>query len=195
VARFEDRLFSELVEQHGALLVDAPPAPLAPAPARRPRTLRRRAPALVTAGLALAAALAAIVIGIGSHGGGTPAYAVVVNANGTVTVTISELVGISGADARLRALGLPVRVVPASTDCPTYPGEFPRAHLSYEQMKQIALPSGPYGAMVITPSAIPQGVTVVIGAREEPASSPALKVAGLNVAYYEGTTTPTCLKF
>lgn len=192
MSRFEDRLWNELAEQHGALLAETPAHALAP-PRIRPRAvLGRRVPALAAAVLALAGALAAIVIGLGSHGA-PAAYAVVSNPDGTVTVTITELAGVTGADAKLRSLGLPVRVVREGAGCPTDPGEFPRARLGPEQEHEIAVPSGPEGSLVIAPSKIPPGDTVVIGARTV-SSSAGVSAVGLEIVVYEGTATPSCIK-
>jgi hypothetical protein len=192
MSRFEDRLWSELVEQHGALLADAPPRALAPIPARAPARRRRLVP-VAALGLALAAALAAIVIALGS-GGGTTAYAVISNPDGTVSVTIKELVGVRGAGEKLESLGVPVRVVRSEAGCPTRPGQYESAHLSAEQSQRISTLAGPASSasVVITPSAIPPGDTVVIGARALE-SGPGVGAVGLEVAVYKGAT-PPCLR-
>ncbi|HXD54670.1 MAG TPA: hypothetical protein VN618_07950 [Solirubrobacteraceae bacterium] len=207
MSRFEDRLFAELVEQHGALLTDAPARALPasgqarrPARVRLPLPLRLRLPAgrLVPAGalaFALAAALAAIVIGFGSGGGGgTPAYAVVSNGDGTVSVTVRELVGVTGANEALRTLGVRARVVHSERACPTQPGEYALARLSSEQSERIAHGGAPSGepSVVLDPSAIPPGDTVVIGARVLEHRR-ALTVTGLEIAIYEGAV-PPCLR-
>jgi len=183
VSSFEDRLWSELVEQHGALLADAPRRAPAPVRARR----RRLAP-VAGLGLAFAAALAAVVIGL-SSGGGSAAYAVTTNPDGTVTVTIRELAGVRGADQKLASLGVPVRVVRSEAGCRVRPGDYESARLSPEQFQRISKLSRAPGsaAIVITPSAIPPGDTVVIGARN---ISPG--AVGLQTAIYRGAT-PTCL--
>jgi hypothetical protein len=187
MSRFEDRLWDELVEQHGAVLADAP---LTFTPARpRPELRRRRRPApLAALGLALAAALTAIVIGLSSTGG-TPAYAVLSNPDGTITVTIRELVGVKGADEKLASLGVPVHVVRSEAGCQVRSGEYKVPRISPELFQRISKLAGPAGsaALVITPSAIPAGDTVVIGARE-----PGPGAVGLQTVIYEGTT-PPCL--
>jgi hypothetical protein len=187
MSRFEDRLWDELVEQHGAVLADAP-LTLTPAHAR-PELRRRRRPApLAALGLALAAALTAIVIGLSSTGG-TPAYAVLSNPDGTITVTIRELVGVKGADEKLASLGVPVHVVRSEAGCQVRSGEYKVPRISPELFQRISKLAGPAGsaALVITPSAIPAGDTVVIGARE-----PGPGAVGLQTVIYEGTT-PPCL--
>jgi len=200
VASFEQRLWDELVERHGALLADAPlPATSLPAPAAetrvRARSRRRRLPLAVAVGIALAAALAAIVIGLASRSTTPPAYAVVRNPNGTVTVTVRELAGVTGADAKLRALGLPVRVVRAYAGCTTRSGAYPRAPLTPEQEAALGVPGrAPDGAasLLIDPAAIPAGDTVVIGAYSL-SESPSKPVVGLEITVYVGTATPSCL--
>ena len=183
MSSFQDRLWGELVEQHGALLADALPRTPAPVRARR----RRLAP-VAALGLALAAALAAAVIGL-SSGGGAPAYAVTSNPDGTITVTIGELAGVTGADETLASLGVPVRVVRSEAGCPIRRGEYDSVRLSPAQFQRISKPGrhARSAAIVITPSAIPAGDTVVIGAREL-----ATGVVGLQTTLYRGAT-PPCL--
>jgi hypothetical protein len=184
MSRFEDRLWSELVEQHGALLADAP-LTLAPSQGRAEARRRRRLAPLAALGLALAAAVTAIAIGL-SSGGGTPAYAVLSNPDGTVTVTIRQLVGVKGADEKLASLGVPVRVVRSEAGCLLRSGEYKTPRISPELFQRISKLAGP-ASIVITPSAIPSGDTIVIGAREL-----APGAVGLQTGIYEGTT-PPCL--
>lgn len=224
MSRFEDRLWAELVEQHGALLADPPAGTLAPeradriAPAgrigpsdgfasapgsdraaragreaRRPAG-RRRLAAAAAATLTLAAAIAALVIALGSSGGGTPAYAVVQNPNGTISVTINEIVGLQGASEKLASLGVPVRVVPYSASCTTRAGEYPSAHIDSDLAERISTTVGGPGApsIVITPSLIPAGDTVVIGARSLGPSNGGLSPIGLQSQIFKGPG-PPCL--
>ncbi len=203
MSRFEDRLWTELVEQHGALLAEAPShatvsqdelaTPAVPA-RTRVRERRRRLLPLAAIGLAIAATLTAIVIGLSSGGPGNAAYAVVSKPDGTVSITIRELAGVHGADAKLASLGVPVRAVRSSSACPTRPGQYKRAHLTPEQARRISTLSGPAGSasVLITPSAIPSGDTVVIGARSL-GSGPGGEAVGLDTVVYEGAT-PPCLR-
>lgn len=196
MSRFEDRLLSELLEQHGALLADAPARPLPAMPAARLR-LRVPIPRLLPAGalgLAVAALVAALVIGLssGGGGGGTPAYAVVRNGDGTVTVTVNELLGIEGANEELKTLGVPAVVVRSEEGCSTSPGQYKAAPVSAELSHQIASGSGSGGAssVVIDPAAIPEGDTVAIGVRA--LETPGEPAAGLEIGIYEGAA-PPCL--
>jgi hypothetical protein len=176
VSRFENRLWDELVEQHGALLLDPPPAVLqrTPVPVGRLRWAPRRRLSIAAFGTAVAAVLAALLIGLGgSGGGGTPAYAVTSNGDGTITVRIRDVVGIEGANAKLAALGVPVRVVPAEPDCPAV-GTPDR--VSPERQHTILSLIGParIASVKVTPAAIPSGDTLLIGARQLDAGAIAL---------------------
>jgi hypothetical protein len=103
---FKDRLWRDLVREHGADL------------ARIQRSAHRRPPRRVVAAAAagLAAAGAALLVALGTSGT-PPAYAVDRHADGTVTVTINRVEGIRGANARLEALGIRVRAVPFVAGC------------------------------------------------------------------------------
>jgi hypothetical protein len=179
VSRFEDRLWDELVEQHGTLLLDPPPAVVhrAPVPAGRVRWAPRRRLSIAALGTAVAGVLTALLIGLGSSGGGgTPAYAVTSNGDGTVTVTIREIVGIEGANAKLAALGVPVHVVPVEPDCPAVGSGSTPDRVSPERQHTILSPTGPpsIASVKVTPAAIPSGDTLVIGARQLNAGAIAL---------------------
>jgi hypothetical protein len=182
VSRFEDRLWDELVAQHGALLLEAPPRVHVPVPAAR-----RRAP-IVALGLALAAGLAAIVIALGS-GGNTPAYAVVRNQDGTVTVTIRELVGVEGASRKLESLGVPVRVAGPQAGCITRRGAFHPDRVSPDLTHRIATFTGPPGVatVIVAPNAIPAGDTLLLAAHRSSARSIAF-----SASLYRGAA-PSCL--
>lgn len=169
MSRFEDRLWAELVEQHGAVLAEQPVLVAAP-----PRRLRR-AP-IAAAALAVAVALAVLVIALG-HGGGTSAYAVVTNPDGTVTVTIRELAGVEPANERLEELDVPVRIPPTTSGCPTSRAGLKAAHLTPEQSRQAFEPVGGNGdySLRIDPKAIPKGDTLVLKAYELPSGATAMR--------------------
>jgi len=186
VARFEDRLWAELVEHHGALFAEAPAVPVR-APAARRRTVRR-VPALVAAAATTLAIVLALVIGLGSNRGAS-AFAVVTNTDGTVTITISELVGVTPADQRLEELGLPVRVVPVTARCPVDPAQLRQARLAPDQFRGIYRVAGSEGAAGVTvdPSQIPHGDTLILRADERPHG-----VVALRALVVEGAA-PPCL--
>jgi hypothetical protein len=184
VSRFEQRLWDELVEQHGAMLLE-PPVLLqrTPPAAARIRWIPRGRLSIAAFGTALAGVLAALLIGLGGGGAGTAAYAVTSNGDGTITVTIREIAGLEGANAKLSALGVPVRVVPVEPDCQAIDDSSVPAHVSPERLHAILAPIGPPGSasVKITPGAIPSGDTLVLGARQLDAGAIAL-----GDALYEG---------
>lgn len=194
MARYEERLWTEIVQKHGALLAEPPPQ-LSRASHVLHRPARRRAFAAL-AGLAvvLAAVLAAILVGLGSSSHTSAAFAVERNPGGTITVTIAELAGVQGANQRLIELGVPARVVPWDAACPTQQGQFKLAQLTPEQSQRIATLTGPAGSasVLIAPAALPAGDTVVIGARTLGGAAAATTV-GLAVVVYEGAPAP-CLR-
>jgi hypothetical protein len=115
MTKFEDRLFDELMTEHGAGL----PAQRA---ANRTRTVAR--PVWLSGGvLAAAGATAAGLVMVG--GGGAQAFAVTQNSNGTATIAVHDMSAIAGANAKLHALGDNVVIVPVKAGCPsmsTLPG-------------------------------------------------------------------------
>jgi hypothetical protein len=181
VPRFEDRLWGELVEQHGAVLAEQPV--LAHVAPRRVR----RGP-LGAVALALALGLAALVIALG-RGGATSAYAVVSNPDGTITVTIRELAGVEPANERLEELGVPARIPPAREDCPTSRADLQPAHLTPEQSRETFEPVGGNGgySVRIDPKAIPAGDTLLLRAYELPSGLIAMRALVI-----EGPA-PSCL--
>jgi hypothetical protein len=111
MSRFEDRLLTYLIAEHGDALGEAPPLQLA-----LPRGRLRVRPVLGAIALAVAAALAVLVIAL-SGGRGTPAYAVEVHSDGTVVLTLNDILGAPGANSTLEALGVRVRVIPVHEGC------------------------------------------------------------------------------
>ncbi|HLI38326.1 MAG TPA: hypothetical protein VKV80_13455 [Streptosporangiaceae bacterium] len=109
MTKFADELFNDLMREYQPALQRV----------QRPAAAGRRAvprPVWAAAGTAgMAGAVAAGVVGFG----GSPAYAVTQNPNGTLTVAVSRLDGVSGANARLRAIGSRVVVVPVRPGCPS----------------------------------------------------------------------------
>jgi hypothetical protein len=186
VTSFEDRLWGELVERHGALLAEAPAVALRAPAARRRRV--RRVPAIVAAAATILGLVLALVIGLGSNRGAS-AFAVVTNADGTITVTIGELVGVTPADERLEELGLPVRVVPVTAGCPVDPAQLRLARLSPEEFRGVYQFSGGQGvaSVRIDPSRIPHGDTLMLRATERPNG-----VVALRALVVEGAA-PACL--
>jgi hypothetical protein len=160
---FEDRLWTELVNDHGTELAKMRP---------RPRGGRRRswtAPLAAGGATLTAAAVAGALTFTASTS--PPAYAVVVNPNGSVTLTINELIGVSGANAQLARLGVRARVARLERHCAA------RNHfIRVRSRPRSALPvvpellrhgHGPFGRlrMIIHPDLIPPGDTLLMTVR------------------------------
>jgi hypothetical protein len=147
VSSFEDRLWSDLVRDHGEQL-RAIPAPVAH---------RRRRPALLTAtALAVAGLTAAAIIAFTATTSAPPAYAVTTNPDGTVTVTLNDVSAIATLNARLAHDGIAARAVPLTADCPIH--GFPNP------MPADTDPST--YTITILPSQIPAGYTEVLAVGE-----------------------------
>ena len=109
MTKFEDRLFGQLMTEHGHELR----AVGRPAPARH----RIRRPVWLATGAAgTVAAATAAVMALGS----APASAAysVTGHDGTVTVSVSRASGVAGANAALRAMHVRVVVVQVRPGCP-----------------------------------------------------------------------------
>jgi hypothetical protein len=118
MTRFEDRLFEQLVAEHGHRLR----AVQRPAPARR----RAWRPVWLATGAAgLAAGTTAAVVALGS----APAMAAytVSQHDGTVSVSVDRASGVAGANTALHRMHARVVVVPVRPDCPPI-GSLPRPH-------------------------------------------------------------------
>lgn len=101
--------------------------------------------------------IAAIAAGVIVFGGSdvAPSFAVTSEPDGGVQVTIDDLTGVSGANARLRALGVRAVIVPMTDDCGTH------ISLTYEGIAEQPAPS-----IKLMPSEIPAGTTIVLGAQQ-----------------------------
>jgi hypothetical protein len=115
------------------------------------RSGRRRFIAIPT-GL-VAGLVAAIVFLTGS--GVTPSFAVTSYSDGSVVITLADLTGVTGANARLRQLGVRAVVVPISAGCTT------KLDLTY-----IGISEHPQPKTRLIPSEIPVGTTVVLAANQ-----------------------------
>lgn len=124
---------------------------------RSTHTIRRwstRRRLLAGVPVALAAALAAAVLAL-EGSGPPPAFAVTTDADGSVQVTIAEMVGITGANARLEQLGVRARVVPMTAQCST--------HVA---MTYIGIAQHPGNPVTVDATTIPAGTTILLAARE-----------------------------
>ncbi len=115
MSSFENRLWTELAEEHGG-----PLARTASRPRDRP-SHRRRAPLAAAAVVAVAAVLAS-VLSLTASTSTTPAYAVTVNPDGSVTLTLTSVLGVRGANQTLAKLGVRAQVAQIEAGC-TQTGE------------------------------------------------------------------------
>jgi hypothetical protein len=148
MSTFEDRLWSELVREHGDQM--RLHGTSSTRRLRRPTVLAGAA--LSTAGLAAAAVLAF------SATTTTPAYAVTTNSDGTVTVTLNDIAAITALNAELTRDGIAARAIPLTADCPVH--GFPNP-----------MPAGTNPStytITIVPREIPAGYTAVLAVGENP---------------------------
>ena len=154
MSRFTERLWNELVREHGAELAQL----------KRPATHGGHSRPRVLAGttLGLAAAGAAIVLVLGAAGS-SPAFAVTKNHDGTVTVEIKRIEGITGANAKLAALGVRARAVAVVAGCARPPFRVPRAMLTAQAIVAAGQPAANVVVHArIDPRQIPAGRTLVL---------------------------------
>jgi hypothetical protein len=147
MSTFEDRLWSQLVREHGDQMH---------LPTRTAQASRRR-PGLITGtALAAAGAGAAIVLAIGAGTSAPPAYAVTTNGDGSITVTLRDISAITGLNAELARDGLRAKAIPLTAGCPTR--GFPNA-----------MPAGTNPStytITIVPADIPAGDTAIVAASQ-----------------------------
>lgn len=142
MSTFEDRLWSELVREHGHQIQP-------PTVGARPA---RRRPALITASALATVALATALLALTAGTSAPPAYAVTTNPDGTVTVTLNDISALTGLNAELARDGLRARAVPLTASCPTR--AFPNA-----------MPAGTNPStytITIVPADIPTGYTAIV---------------------------------
>lgn len=149
MSSFDDQLWSELVRLHGSELQP-----------RELRTVRRRSRKAPIAAGALATSAGAVALALTLSAGSAPAaYAVTQNPDGTLSVTLSEIVGVSGANAELERLGVDARVVPVEDECPPPSGA--RAAPAVPASIPMTMRS-----VTISPKSIPPGDTLLIEAQQ-----------------------------
>jgi hypothetical protein len=216
MSSFEDRLWSELVREHGQTLAGAGARPSSPPwrsssrPRRlpRPRGLQRlprswRGP-LAAVAAALTAALAIGVLALTANSA-APAYAVVVNRDGSVTLTIDQLIGVRAANARLAALGVPARAAIVEAGCAAkgvrvrFPPRGPRNGLPEPWIAGMLRPEKSHPGfgglgMVIRPAGIPRGDTLLLTARwlDSTHAGAAIHAVGLSFGLFRGPA-PSCV--
>jgi hypothetical protein len=114
-------------------------------------SLRRR---LIAIPVALVAGLVAAILFL-TGSGVTPSFAVTRYSDGSVVITLHDLTGVTGANARLRQLGVRAVVVPITSTCTT------KADLTY-----IGVAEHPGPSTRLIPSEIPAGTTVLLAASQ-----------------------------
>jgi hypothetical protein len=155
MTKFEDRLYGQLMTEHGHQLHAAE----RPAPARH----RVRRPVWLATGAAGVAAAAAAVLALGSAAPALAAYSVTQH-NGNVSVSVYRASGVAGANAALHRIGARVVVVPVHPGCPPM-GSLPRPHPAPHPSVQVG--SGVrdghrYVKVVIGKPGIPRGDTMIL---------------------------------
>jgi hypothetical protein len=157
MTKFEDRLFGQLMTEHGHQLRTTPQPAAAPRPARR---LARRPVWLAGGAAAVAGAATAAALALGS----APAYAVTQD-GGTTSVSVYSAAGVAGANAALRKVHARVRVVPVRAGCPaigSLPRPHPAPHLGMSTASRLSK-SGHRGVTVkLTQGGIPKGDTLIL---------------------------------
>jgi len=176
MTRFEDRLFGQLMAEHGHQLR----AVERPAPARRPRRLRRPA-WLAAGGAGTVAAVTAVVLTLGSAPA-SAAYSVTRHADGTVTVSVSRASGVAGADAALRRLRARVVVVPVRPGCPAI-GSLPRPRPAPHPSVTVGTTVNRHGHRSVTVKigrgGIPRGDTMILAFSRSRRSGTSLGAGGI----------------
>lgn len=158
MTNFSDQLFTDLMREHAATLQRTE---LPAASARHPSIKRG---ALLAGGAGTLAV--GVTAGLASFGGGTAqAFAVTPHPDGTVTVSLSDLSGVSGANAKLQDLGDRVVVVPIKSGCPSI-SSLPNPAVMPGQASGSVTASKESGTITIDAQGIPQGDLMVLAVQQ-----------------------------
>jgi hypothetical protein len=150
MGEFEDRLWREVVREHGSELERTP---------RHDARRRLRQPRLLAGtslGVAGAGAVLALVLSAASS---PPAFAVTRNTDGTVQVVIRRAAAIAAANAKLAQLGIPVRAVQVIAGC-----DAPVVAIRQVIGRQVRPSQAAIVVARIDPGRIPAGRTLVLAA-------------------------------
>jgi hypothetical protein len=159
MSKFKDRLWRELVRDHGAELAQLTRPAAAHGRRARPRVL-----AGTTLGLAGVGATLTLILTAAST---TPAFAVTQNRDGSVSVKIMRLAGIQAANAKLHALGVRAQVVQVSAGCtiaPLLPPAAIAGLAAAQHARIVELKVGAQSGAWIDPRRIPLNKTLVLPA-------------------------------
>ncbi len=155
MSKFTDRLWRDLVREHGADLAQMDPL----TSTRRRWRARPRILAGTTAGAAALATAAAVIVSAASS---SPAFAVTRNHDGSYTVQIHSWSAIGAANRALHGMDLRAVVVPVNVSCDgTMPTPTPQL---VPRAMRLRLEAQARAETVIAPRRIPAGKTLVIGA-------------------------------
>ncbi|HEX5225330.1 MAG TPA: hypothetical protein VFW29_09375 [Solirubrobacteraceae bacterium] len=188
MSRFEDRLLTHLLAEHGDALLDLAPQPvpdLTPA-----RSWLRSRPAAAVLAIVLAALVAVLALTIGGRHA-APAYALQVRANGTVVLTLNDLTAATAANADLADRGLPIRVVPLRKGCTARARIDTRTRGDFRLTSRILVSQRTASGGVtwtIDARLVPRGDVFGISARRGPAGT---GVVGLAFDFFRGAA-PAC---
>jgi hypothetical protein len=174
MTKFEDRLFGQLMAEHGHHLQ----ATARPAPARR----RLRRPVwLATGAVGGMAAAAAAVVALGSAPAAA-AYSVTQHANGAVTVSVNRMSGVAGANGTLHKMHARVRVVRVRPGCRpigSLPRPNPAPHPSVKVASRVTKNGHRSVTVTLGKGGIPRGDTMILAFRGNPRGGTALGVGGI----------------
>jgi hypothetical protein len=182
MSKFKDRLWRELVRDHGAELAQLTRPAAAHGRRARPRVL-----AGTTLGLAGVGATLTLILTAAST---TPAFAVTQNRDGSVSVKILRLAGIQAANAKLHALGVRAQVVQVSAGCtiaPLLPPAAIAGLAAAQHARIVELKVGAQSGAWIDPRRIPLNKTLVL-----PAARVGRQVRVGNPRWAKGAV-PVCL--
>jgi len=173
MTKFEDRLFGDLMAEHGHHLR----APEAPAPARR----RARRPVWLAIGAAaMVAAVTTAVMTLGSAPA-SAAYSVTQH-DGIVTVSVNRPSGVAGANAALHHIRARVVVVPVRPGCPAI-GSLPRPHPTPHPAMSVKARVDKNGRRSVTvkvgKGGIPRGDTMILAFSGNPRSGGSVGAGGI----------------
>lgn len=150
MTKFADDLYDDLMREHGPALA----ATRAPAP--RPRTSRRVVLAAGAGGLAVAATAGSLVAL-----SGTPAYALTTNHDGSISLAVYKEAGVAQANAKLRAIGAKVVVVPVEAGCPSL-GSVRKPAVPVTGPVRVQGSESSDGSITVNAQGVPRGDVIVV---------------------------------